>query len=73
MAVTIVQRLVKQRRRLGLTQVMLAEKMSISQTTVSEFESGACSPTLKTLERYAKAVGMKLSVVPEDETCTGED
>lgn len=69
---TIVQKLVKQRRKLGLTQVMVAERMHVTQSTVGEFEKSV-SPTLKTLERYAKAVGMKLLAVPEDETCTGED
>ena len=69
---TIVEKLVKQRRRLGLTQVMLAERMHVTQVTVSEFESSS-NPTLKTLQRYAHAVGMKLNAVPEDEMCSGED
>jgi transcriptional regulator with XRE-family HTH domain len=69
---TIIEKLVKQRKQLGLTQTALAERMNVTQVTVSEFEKSA-SPTLKTLERYAKAVGMRVTAVREDEVCTGED
>jgi transcriptional regulator with XRE-family HTH domain len=70
--VTLVKQLVKQRRRLGLTQTDLAVRLSLTQGTISQFESGD-DPRLSTLLRYAKAVGMKVVAVSEDEVCAGED
>jgi transcriptional regulator with XRE-family HTH domain len=39
--------------------------MGTSQSTIARLESGAAKPSLSTLERFAKATGMKMRVVFE--------
>lgn len=52
------------RKALGLTQVELAERLGISQASVSQLESEARDgdPQLSSLERYAKALGGVVTV-----------
>lgn len=53
--------LIEARARAGLSQSDVAERMGTSQPTVARLESGH-KPSLKTLERYAEAVGMKVEI-----------
>lgn len=46
----------------GLTQAEVAEKMGTTQSVVARIESGRNPPTLKTLEKYARAVGRRVTV-----------
>jgi transcriptional regulator with XRE-family HTH domain len=46
------------RESAGLTQAELAERASTSQPTIAAYESGRKSPTLRTLKRLARAVGV---------------
>ncbi len=41
---------------LGLTQVELARKLKILQSTLSDIETGRHAPTLGTVEKIAKAL-----------------
>lgn len=52
----------KRRKAAGLTQVQLCEKVKppIPQSLLSEVESGKTSPTLRTLERIARALKCKV-------------
>ena len=43
----------------GLTQAQLAERMNTSQSYIAKLENGAVSPTLKTLQKVAKATGTR--------------
>lgn len=45
----------------GLSQVELAETLCISQSMVSEIESGAKTVSLETLERYSNGLGIRMS------------
>lgn len=54
--------LVKLRKTLKLTQVEVARRMQTTQSSISEFESGATDPLLSTLQRYARAVTARLRV-----------
>lgn len=57
------------RRRAGLTQVALAERMGIAQSDLSKLERRH-DVRLSTLEAYARAVGAKLHLLisfPEEE------
>lgn len=56
----LVQRLVKGRRQLGITQSELAAAMGASQSSVARLESGSLDPKLSTLSRYAAALGVSL-------------
>ena len=53
--------LIDARSRAGLSQSDVAARMGTSQPAVARLESGR-KPTLKALERYAAAVGMKVEV-----------
>jgi len=46
----------------GLTQKQLAERSGIDQAEISRIETGEANPTVKTLQRLAEAMGMRLVV-----------
>ena len=53
--------LIDARGRAGLSHSEVAARMGTSQPAVARLESGR-RPTLKALERYAEAVGMKVEI-----------
>jgi ribosome-binding protein aMBF1 (putative translation factor) len=55
-------RLIKSRRRLGLTQTDLAKRMKVHPHVVSRLESAQHSPRLDTLALAAIAMGYELQV-----------
>ena len=52
--------LVALRRTLDKTQKSVATQMGVSQSTVAGFESDMSNPTLSTLQRYARAIGVRV-------------
>ena len=46
-----------------LTQDALAAKSRVAQTTISRLEAGAANPTVDTLLKLAKALGVKPSLL----------
>ncbi|MGH3304699.1 MAG: helix-turn-helix domain-containing protein [Streptosporangiaceae bacterium] len=52
--------LVTVRREAGLTQAELARRAKTSQAMVARYESGAASPTVRTLARLLRAAGREL-------------
>lgn len=54
--------LIAARTRAGLTQTEVAERMGTSQSTVARLESGKRQPSLRTVQRYAQAVGARAVV-----------
>jgi ribosome-binding protein aMBF1 (putative translation factor) len=48
------------RRRHGLTQAMLAERVSMSQQQIANIEGLKANLTLKTLERLCRSLGIEL-------------
>jgi ribosome-binding protein aMBF1 (putative translation factor) len=54
--------LINARTKAGLTQADVARKMRTTQSVVARIESGSNPPNLKTLERYASAVGRRIEV-----------
>lgn len=50
------------RARAGVTQETLAELGETSQPTIAAYEAGRKAPTLRTLERLARAAGLELAV-----------
>jgi uncharacterized protein len=48
------------RREAGLTQAELARRAKTSQAMVARYETGAASPTVRTLARLLRAVGREL-------------
>ncbi len=50
------------RNRAGLTQKALAERMGTTQPVVARLESGRVRPSLRTLERLARATRSRLRI-----------
>ena len=50
------------RNRAGLTQRELARKMGTTQPVVARLESGRARPSMRTLDRLAKATGSRLLI-----------
>lgn len=65
---TIIQAMLDARNASGLTQKDLAERTGIAQADISRIENGNANPSLKTLQRLAAGMGMKLKLefVPAD-------
>jgi transcriptional regulator with XRE-family HTH domain len=54
-------RAIQQRReRAGLSQSALARKAKVGRVTLNRLEAGTQAPTLETLTRIAKALGVRL-------------
>ncbi len=54
--------LIKARTKAGMTQADVAKKMRTTQSVIARIESGRNPPNLKTLERYANAVGRRIEL-----------
>lgn len=50
------------RNRVDLTQQELARKMGTTQPVVARLESGRTRPSMRTLERAAKATGLRVLI-----------
>lgn len=57
----ISERIKSLREEAGLTQTQLAEKAGLPQPHISRLEAGKHSPTAKTLQKIAQALGVKVS------------
>lgn len=58
----IIQAIVDARKQTGLTQKQLSEKTGIAQADISKLENGSANPSLRTLQRLADGMGMRLKV-----------
>lgn len=58
----IIQAIIDARQASGMTQKELAEKTGITQADISRLESGSANPSLKTLQRLADGMGMRLKL-----------
>lgn len=62
----LLRQMLKARNSAGLTQAEVAERMGTKAPAITRLESsltsGAHSPSLATLQRYARAVGCELNV-----------
>lgn len=65
----VVRQLIALRKRASLSQAGLAELIGTAQSAISQIETGATSPTLATLSRYAHEVGMEVALTPADADC----
>lgn len=59
--------LIKARGDADMTQEQVAQAMGTTQTVVARLESGRTMPSTRTLERFAKATGMRLRISFEPE------
>ncbi len=58
----LLESLVRARREAKLTQAELARRLGTTQSAIARLESGGVSPSIRTLRRYAEAIGARLSV-----------
>ncbi|MDD5478487.1 helix-turn-helix transcriptional regulator [Rhodoferax sp.] len=54
--------LIAARSRAGLTQLDVAQRMGTTQSTIARLEGGARMPSMRTVQRYAQAVGARAVV-----------
>lgn len=59
---SVIQAMIDARKSTGLTQKQLSEKTGISQADISKLESGNANPSLRTLQRLASGMGMKVKI-----------
>lgn len=54
--------MIRARAGSGVTQAELAERMGTTQSAIARLESGRVSPTVETLQKYARALGKRLRI-----------
>jgi len=59
---SIIQAMMDARKASGLTQKQLSEKTGIAQADISKLESGSANPSLRTLQRLATGMGMRVKI-----------
>ena len=59
---SLMQAMIDARKSSGLTQKQLSERTGIAQSDFSKLESGNGNPSLRTLERLAKGMGMRIQI-----------
>ncbi len=66
----IIQAMIDARKRSGMTQKELSEATGIAQGDISKLENGNANPSLRTLQRLAAGMGMrlKLEFIPLSDT-----
>ncbi len=58
----IIQAMIDARKESGMTQKELSERTGIAQSDISKLENGNANPSLKTLQRLARGMGMQLKL-----------
>ena len=58
----VARELIAARTKAGLTQADVAERMGTTQSTVARLEGGKAVPSMRSLQRYAQAVGCRAVV-----------
>lgn len=59
---SVIRVLIDARKALGMTQKELSEATGIAQADISRLESGNVNPSLRTLQRLAYGMGMRLKL-----------
>jgi len=57
----LLRSLAERRKKLGLSQTLVAARMGTSQSALARLEAGESDPRISTVERYALAVGQELA------------
>lgn len=68
----LVVKLIETRLRMGLSQEQVADRIGVTQATISAFERLGNDPHMSTLRRYARALGVMVRHHVDDSAdCTG--
>lgn len=65
-AYDIAMQVIALREQAGLTQTQLAERCGVDQADISRIERGSVSPTSRTLQRIAHALGADVKLTARD-------
>ena len=63
-SVMIIDQLISERRKQGVSQRQLAENSGFTQSVIARLESKKVAPSIDTLIKVASALGCNLVVVP---------
>jgi transcriptional regulator with XRE-family HTH domain len=58
----LIKAMLQGREEQNLSQRQLADRTGVIQSDISKIESGEANPTLETLKKLAKGLGMNLSI-----------
>jgi len=58
----LIQAMIDARQKSGMTQKELADRTGIAQSDISKLEHGNANPSIRTLQRLAKGMGMVLKI-----------
>ncbi|WP_287879063.1 helix-turn-helix transcriptional regulator [Acidovorax sp.] len=58
----VARELIAARTKAGLTQADVAERMGTTQSVVARLEGGKAVPSLRSVQRYAQAIGCRAVV-----------
>lgn len=58
----IARELIRARTQAGFTQSDVAERMGTTQSAIARMESGRPLPSMRSLQRYAQAIGSKVKI-----------
>lgn len=61
----LIDKLIEERHRKGLTQKDLAQATSLTQSVIARFESKKNTPQLDTILKIASALGLSLTLISE--------
>lgn len=61
------------RENLNLNQSQFADKLGISQAAISQFEDGKRVPSIETLDKIAKSLGMSVVSLLAEENATDDE
>ena len=59
---SVIEAMLRARTEAGLTQAEVAVRAGTTQSAIARLEAGRVSPSVETLQRYARAVGKRLRV-----------
>ena len=59
----VIRAMIRAREEQKISQRQLSERTGIAQADISRIETGNGNPTLKTLQKIAEGLGMKLELV----------
>jgi transcriptional regulator with XRE-family HTH domain len=59
---------VARRRAMGRTQTSVADEINTTKSAISEMERGLSTPSITTMRRYLRALGLDLAIVPKAES-----
>jgi transcriptional regulator with XRE-family HTH domain len=66
----LVSKLIQRRHELGLTQEEVAQMTGLKQSAIARIESARVVPKVDTIQTLAKALGLNLDLISNEEAAT---